>query len=397
MMKKILPVIALLLIVACVTVPSDDVAEQTPTIDAETKTGVVEVSENNGVNVEAKDFGADVVSEKNVPVKRVKEGALIKFNRLKATDPDGDYLIFSFQDPLNERGEWQTGPGDAGVYETIISVTDGKNTTKQLVRIIIEDLNEAPVIEGIKTDISLREGEVLNLNPRVTDADGDEVNVRFEGWQTEFPYTLTYTDAGVHTITVVASDGTNTVERIVNVKVENANRPPILHAFDEIIVTEKEKLTIKADADDADGDALTFTYGAPLDANGQWETKVGDVGTYNAKVTVSDGKAVDSATLKIKVLPFNQPPTMNKIEDITVKEGETLKVFVEVEDQDGDNVTIKFSGWMLGSEKTVGYDEAGEHMVTVTISDSFHEVKQTFKVVVTNVNRPPQFVKDSFN
>ena len=58
----------------------------------------------------------------------VMEGDLVKLN-LKATDPDGDPLYYTFSEPLNEEGMWQTKKGDGGVYNASVMVTDGDYVT----------------------------------------------------------------------------------------------------------------------------------------------------------------------------------------------------------------------------------------------------------------------------
>jgi len=37
------------------------------------------------------------------------------------------------------------------------------------------------------------------------------------------------------------------------------------------------------------------------------------------------------------------------------------------------------------------YDDAGEYVVTVTVSDGFYDISQEVTVTVNDVNRPPVF------
>ena len=41
---------------------------------------------------------------------------------LKTDDPDADVLIYTFTEPLDDNGEWQTTYGDAGEYNTKITL-----------------------------------------------------------------------------------------------------------------------------------------------------------------------------------------------------------------------------------------------------------------------------------
>ena len=56
-----------------------------------------------------------------------------------AADPDNDTLVFTFTPPLNNSGMWQTTYGDAGIYTTTVSVSDGELTDSQ--NVVINVLN----------------------------------------------------------------------------------------------------------------------------------------------------------------------------------------------------------------------------------------------------------------
>lgn len=56
-----------------------------------------------------------------------------------------------------------------------------------------------------------------------------------------------------------------------------------------ITVNETDFVDIIPDASDPDKDKLTYTFSYPLNKSGQWQTQIGDAGTYPITVTVSDG------------------------------------------------------------------------------------------------------------
>ena len=66
-----------------------------------------------------------------------------------ASDPDNDQLTFKITDPIGENGEWQTTNESAGEYKVAVSVTDGKDTVSQDVKIVVQNVNRPPVIKGI--------------------------------------------------------------------------------------------------------------------------------------------------------------------------------------------------------------------------------------------------------
>ncbi len=156
----------------------------------------------------------------------LNEGDLIAL-KLKATDPDGDKLTYTFDKPLNAEGKWQTKAGDAGDYEVKISVSDGKNTVSNELKIVVTKLNKAPVLEKI-ADVKVKEGDIVTLAVKASDADSDQLTYSYSGWITAPSYTTNYNDAGDHEVTVTVSDGKESVSQKVKVTVEDVNRAPTL-------------------------------------------------------------------------------------------------------------------------------------------------------------------------
>jgi hypothetical protein len=135
---------------------------------------------------------------------------------------------------------------------------------------------------------------------------------------------------------------------------------------------------------------LIWTFYEPFDENGVWQTKKGDAGTKWSMVKLSDGELYDEREFCVEVIKTNSAPVLSGLQDISAKEGDKLTLKPVCTDPDGDEVTITISGFMTSEEKTLTYDDAGEHEVTVTCTDPEGE-KDTKKItiVVANVNRPP--------
>ena len=199
------------------------------------------------VSVEEESFDEeleeDVKEELDLPKKEVRAGQLVSFPNLKATDPDGDEILYTFSDPLDEQGEWQTQEGDEGSYKVTITASDGTSSVKQDVLLVVLPSNYAPDIE-VEGTITVVEGETFDLEATVTDKDEDKVNVSYQGWQTSLPYTTTFEDAGIYTITIVATDGKKTTKKDVDIIVENVNREPTIVELDDATVTENDLVTI---------------------------------------------------------------------------------------------------------------------------------------------------------
>ncbi len=352
------------------------IEEQTP-IENETQLPTEETTEPE----ETPDYG-------NLPVKQVFEGQLVSFPNLQATDPDGDKLIYTFSEPLNSSGEWQTTVGDAGDYIVSITVSDGDLSSSQDVLIRVISLNKAPVII-VPSTVTVNEGETVVLTPTISDPDGDDVSVAYSGWMTSAEKKTGYNDAGVYQVTISATDGELVTTKEVTVIVENVNRAPVIESLDDITVTEGESVTVAVNTADPDGDPVQVSFSPPLDENGEWDTEVGDAGTYDETVTVSDGDLESTSSFVITVNAANNAPVIEPIAPIVVDEGDTVTLSPEVVDPDGDDVTITYSGWMTSAEYTTNYDDAGDHIVTITASDGKAETSIDVTVTVNNMNRPP--------
>ena len=154
----------------------------------------------------------------------VNEGELVVL-KPESEDPDADTILYTFSEPLNKDGRWQTKKGDAGNYEITITASDGELTDTQKILLVVESVNKPPVLKQI-ADITVNEGETVSFEPVATDPDGDKITITYSGWMTEASYTTNYDDAGTHIVTVTASDGKESASQDVIVTVNDMNRPP---------------------------------------------------------------------------------------------------------------------------------------------------------------------------
>ena len=234
----------------------------------------------------------------------------------------------------------------------------------------------------------------------ISDEDDQEIVVSYSGWMDSWRYTTTYDDAGTHVVTISASDKlkgkiVHTVTKDVKVVVRNLNRAPVFSdKFPAVInAVENDIVSVpKSLITDLDGDKVTVTYSAPFNSEGTWKTKLGDSGTYDVDVVASDSVATTKRTVKVKISLLNTPPVLKLIPDITVNEGETVKLPIVATDREGDKLTISITGWMTSDAKRTGYDDAGEYTSKITVSDGAYETSQVVHIKVIDVNRPPVFV-----
>ncbi|RMF56193.1 cadherin repeat domain-containing protein [Candidatus Woesearchaeota archaeon] len=374
------------------TAPEAPAEEETSVEEAPAEEEVEEkVAVEENVSEEEAPVEEEVSVEKEtegLPTFTFVEGELASFPDLKATDPDGDPIEYTFSEPFDENGEWQTKEGDAGKYVVTITASDGVLSTSQDVLVIVESKNKAPVLEEIE-DIEVDEGDTVKIVAKATDPDGDDVTIKYSGWMTSDTKKTGYDDAGEHFVTVTASDGKKETSQKVKVIVNNVNRAPVFEKLKNVAVIEGDTVVVEPEVYDPDGDEVTISFEEPLDEFGEWQTKEGDAGTYTVTVTASDGSLATEKEVTIIVNSLNAPPVINIDKEIEVTEGDTVVLEPEVSDPDGDDVTVEYSGWMTSSTKQTGYDDAGVYEVTITASDGKAKSKATVKITVLDKNRPP--------
>ncbi|MBN2458251.1 hypothetical protein JXB31_03930, partial [Candidatus Woesearchaeota archaeon] len=341
----------------------------------------------------ADEEGADEepAAEDDMITKTFTAGELVSL-KPKATDADNDVVVFSFSEPLDEKGEWQTVAGDDGEYIITITASDGISEVSKKVKLIILSANKAPVIEDIPT-ITVSAGETVTLNPVVTDAEGDDVTISYSGWMDESTKVTTADDIGTNQVIISADDGNSIATKKVTIIVEKVNHAPVIGELESITVKEGELVEVSATATDEDNDEVTISYSEPLDDEGRWQTKIDDAGTYAVIVTASDGKLTDEKSVTIIVNKANSAPVI-EMDDVSVivVVGETKTVVLEpvVTDADGDEVSISYSGFMTDSSKTVTSEDSGEHTVTITADDGKTTTSLDITVSIA-VNNPPVF------
>lgn len=331
------------------------------------------------------------------------EGDLVTL-KLKAVDPDGLPISYFFDKPFNDQGLWQTKDGDAGKYLVRVTAGDAFANTTADVLVVVTPRNRAPVID-CPEDITVKEGETVNIECSFFDKENDPIVTEYTGWMTSPTYTTNFESAGGHKVLVRASDGNNNSTWTINVEVKNVPRAPI---FDEhlkdMTVTETDIVTLKPVVSEPDiGEKINIKYSEPFDNNGVWKTKIGDAGTYPITVVATSQGLSTKETFTLTVKMLNTAPVMKLIPNITVDEGDTVKIVPDVADREDDPITVTYSGWMKESTYTTTYDDAfpegcdkpgcsKRYKVTVTASDGVYSATQDVYVAVNDKNRPPVFV-----
>ncbi len=155
-----------------------------------------------------------------------------------------------------------------------------------------------------------------------------------------------------------------------------------------VTASEGETVELEPTAVDPDNDTVTYTYSAPFNDDGTWNTTQGDAGEYNVTITASDGSATVTQTVVVRVQGKNAPPVL-RCRNITVTEGKRFRIPCNASDPDNEEVVLAYDGLNDRSWYASGYDEAGTYRVNVSAMDKHYTVKDHLYVTITDKNRPP--------
>ena len=108
------------------------------------------------------------------------------------------------------------------------------------------------------------------------------------------------------------------------------------------------------------------------------------------KLEVTDGTEMVSREWDVEVSNVDRAPSLEPIDDVMVRETETVSLSPQATDPDGDEITYQISDPVgdTGTWQTT-YDDAGVYTVKVTATDGQLDSSREVKVTVVNVNRPP--------
>jgi len=196
-------------------------------------------------------------------------------------------------------------------------------------------------------------------------------------------------------ITAIDLEGNRTPSHPVTLNVyQKADAPvdntPVLNFISDITAREGELIGIQPSALDPNGDTITYSYSAPFNAQGEWQTDYQAAGNYTITVTASDGSLTDTQDINVIILNVNRKPTLNNIPDILGYENQLITIMPTAADPDGDALTYTYDSPFNSSGQWIpGYNGAGIRFINVTVSDGEFSDSQTVLVNVINVNTVP--------
>ena len=314
-----------------------------------------------------------------------------------ATDPDADKLVTTYTSPLNGQGEWQTTYGDAGEYKITITVSDGVTSDSKEALIVVKKKEESPKIESSipkESTLSINEGQSVDFRILASDLNKDRLSYEWilddkkvkEGQ--EFSYQTTYNDAGGHKISVAVSDGTQSVSNEWNVNIVNVDVEGMLNKIKDVNVNENE--IARLELLDFEKYGLTYSISEPLGNKNEWKTSYKDAGTYDVKIHAEGKGFSGNKTVKVIVSDVDRAPVFDRIENKAVNENEEIKITLNANDPDGDEVTYSASNLPEGAKlednvftwKT-NFDTVKKEGFVDIVMDKFRVLSKSFYVQFT--------------
>ena len=304
-----------------------------------------------------------------------------------------DHAIYAYVDPAQEIFE----------YDRLDNVAYG-----------LLDVDSPPAFHNM-TDMTIIEDaspivtqRLLDLTKHVTDPDNAFLGLTFSAIATG-PNAVVITGAfvnvtlkkdwyGMFVINITASDPLTSATASLNVTVTAVNDPPVLNLTKKVFsIYEHTQFTLKINAYDVEGGALTFADDTPLfdidPSTGiiNYTPRQEDLDkTFFANITVADAIGASATEmLQLNVIGVNDRPHIDPIENRTVWVGSALDLTVKASDPDDDTLTFTDNTPMFDINATTGRisylpvkEQAGNRNVTITVSDGELSDSYTFMITV---------------
>ncbi len=357
---------------------------------------------------------------------------------LNGADPDRedqDKISFRMEnlpegaafDPATRVFNWTPTYDQSGGYENIRAIMIAGNLSDTTTfTITVNHVNRPPLLAEIAGQ-TVDENQPLTFTIAGSDPDTEDAGkltfsaeklpdgATFDPATRTFQWTPSYEQSGQYAdVRFSVADPAGLIDsKAVTIVVNHVNRPPKIAAVSDQNIDENALLEIQlsaGDPDREDGDKLIFRAnslpdGASLDAKTgafRWTPSYEQSGQYPLIFSVTDGQYSDSTSLKIAVAHVNRPPVLSEILPRTIDENQALQFTIEGSDPDREDagaLTFAAQHFPAGAtfddatrtfQWTPTFEQSGEYEVIFVVNDpSAANDRQTVKITVNHVNRPP--------
>ncbi|HUU46273.1 MAG TPA: putative Ig domain-containing protein, partial [Acidobacteriota bacterium] len=400
------------------------------------------LADSKTVTITVDDIGNQAPDVSVLSSQRTGENKAVTFS-VSASDVDGTIPALrvpnlpegaSFTDRGDGAGvfDWTPGFAVAGTYDVMVIASDGVSADSVVVTVTVDDAgNQAPELTAIGPQGAMENG-ALHVRVRASDPDATVPILQAHGLPGGASFvdlgtgigTLDwvpgFTDAGVYSVSFVASDGTLADSEVIEITIgEVGNQTPIMATVRLLGTTENVTLTVPVSAVDPDMTTPRLrAVGVPAgglfvdhgDGTGtlDWTPGYADAGIYHVLIVASDGTSADSEWVSITVQDAgNQAPVWAAIESPETTEGAALRIDVSADDPDATIPNLHAAGLPAGAsfvdhgdgtgtlDWTPDFTDAGTHDMTMIASDGALADSLTVSLSVVDAgNQPPVLVVD---
>ena len=255
----------------------------------------------------------------SIPLETATVGEEYVYNVL-ATDPEGDDLTYTLITKptgmtISIAGIINWIPTTVGSFEVTVEVSDEKSSDIQSFSITVsEPSNRAPVITSTPvTSVIL--GETYTYAVEAADPDEDDLTYTLITKPTGMTISIAGiinwipTTIGSFDVIVEVSDGDLVDTQSFSIVVDTDNQAPVITPIPDTIVTAGETFNYNVNANDLDGDGLTYSLTTNPSTNMTINEDSGviswtptAVGSFEVTVEVSDGELTATRSFTIEVI-----------------------------------------------------------------------------------------------
>ncbi|HEY9893199.1 MAG TPA: putative Ig domain-containing protein [Candidatus Sericytochromatia bacterium] len=284
---------------------------------------------------------------------------------VQAIDPNGDPLTYTLATApagmtLDERGRvfWQPTSTQFGSNPVKIVVADGRSGVAQqefAIDVRSQSINQPPSIESEPSNVATAQQQ-YQYNPIATDPDGDPlfwsldaapVGMSIDPETGKLRWKPRLEQVGTHEVAVRVMDSSGTyVGQAFTLNVRGVNVPPAIISTPPTVAAAGKPYSYAVIAPDPENDTVQFFLnhapaGMNIDPNTgliQWTPQLGQVGTQNVEILVTDasgGTAVQRYAAVVAETAANLPPAITSTPAFAAAVGNLYEYKVTATDPDG--------------------------------------------------------------
>ncbi|EAS45870.1 cadherin domain protein [marine gamma proteobacterium HTCC2207] len=305
-------------------------------------------------------------------------------------------------------------------YTATVTVTDsGALATSQAITVAVTDVDDVAPVFTSEASFSAAENQTSIGTVTATDVDSDLVTFSVDsaelaissGGVLSFINAADFETKSAYSVTVTATDGTNTATQIIAITVTDADEDaPVISSSPAFSAAENQTAIGSVLATDAG--SLSFSIsGTELAISSEgvlsfvstpdYETKA----TYTATVTVTDaGSLATSQNITVAVTDIDDvAPVFTSEASFSAAENQTSIGTVTATDVDSDLVTFSVdstelaisSGGVLSFIAAADFEAKSAYSVTVTATDGTNTATQIIAITVTDADEDAPVISSS--